>query len=138
LIVSCEALLDWGCRKLSSGEPFSVLILTHHPDGKRATQYCLDTVEEAIEQAVHEIRTGWEDLAGYVYCYDVTVSLKTSPERGFMFEAESSDSECRVILFHGTHQSHYGTWSAVGQLRLLNTGEKTIQSRLGDAMLMAG
>jgi hypothetical protein len=126
LIETAAVLLDWGCRKLGAGEGFCVLLVTHHPDGKRSTNYGFGTVEASIDLATRELRTKWLDLQGYVFCYDVTITFETGPERGFLFEAEDVASPWRQVMFHRTRQAADGTWSPEGGFRPLGTREKLI------------
>jgi hypothetical protein len=132
LIETAEMLLEWGCAKLTGGEGFGVLMLSHHPDGKRMHNFGLDSVEASLECADAELRTKWHDLTSYVLCYDVTISFPAQPERGFLFEAEDMNAGGRYNFFHGTAQASTGKWSPVGNFRLLEAGgQKRIASRHG-------
>lgn len=125
LIELAAQLLEWGCGKLTDGDGFSVLMLSQHPDGLRATNYCLASVEEALARAEEELRDG-AGVQAYVLAYDVTMKLAAGPRRGFLFELEEAQAEAAIALFHGTKPDAAGRWQPDGEFIFAWSSEKRL------------
>ena len=115
VIEPAKMLLDWGCAKLTGNEGFGVLMISHHPEGRRGHKFCYDTVEKALAVAKKQLQELWKDATVYVLCYDVTIGLPGGLQRGFLFEAEDRATGCQYRFFHGTAQSEEGQWAPAGE-----------------------
>lgn len=62
--------IEWVMRKLEAGEGFSALMMSSHPQGKKATKYSYDSVEEALEAAERELAESLNDASAYAISYD--------------------------------------------------------------------
>ena len=115
IVETAQMLLKWGCDKLSGDEGFGVLVMSHHPDGKRMHNFCYETLEKAYKEANQELEEKWNDATAFVLCYDVTISLSGGLQRGFLFEAEDRTAGGRYRFFRCTAQSEAGQWAPAGE-----------------------
>jgi hypothetical protein len=65
-------------------------------------------------------------MAGYVLCYDVTVSFDSGPQRGFLFQLEERLGEGSALLFRASRKDPDCVWRAEGSFVLLETGTKKL------------
>ena len=64
-----EQAVEWCRLKLESGESFTVLLATHHPDGPRLTAYLQNELGEALAQSETDLLAELSDAEAYVICY---------------------------------------------------------------------
>ncbi len=60
----------WIIRKIEAEEPFSAIMLSNHPEGRKGTLYQLDSVEEAFAKSEVDLTTHLSDAEAYAIAYD--------------------------------------------------------------------
>jgi len=60
----------WIIRKIEAEEPFSAIMLSNHPEGRKGTLYQLDSVEEAFAKSEEDLTTHLFDAEAYAIAYD--------------------------------------------------------------------
>lgn len=61
---------SWVIRKIEAEEPFSAIMVSNHPDGRKATIYQFDSGEETFVRSEEDLRTYLADAEAYALAYD--------------------------------------------------------------------
>ena len=65
-----DGVLGWIIEKVEAGEGFSVLMISRHADGTRASHYHADSVEEGVDLALAALRSDLAGAVAYAMAFD--------------------------------------------------------------------
>jgi hypothetical protein len=88
-----DGVLGWIIEKIEAAEGFSALMVSRHHGGTRASHYHADSVEEALEQAVGELRGPLADAVAYALAYDARIRVEGGEQPVFLVRVEESGME---------------------------------------------
>ena len=80
---------QWIIPKLESREGFSVLLVSAHPDGNKATKYQEESVESALASCRQDLRTHLADASAYALVYDARMQMEAELRSVLIFQTEA-------------------------------------------------
>lgn len=60
----------WVIRKIESKEPFSAVMVSKHPEGKKSSIYVLDDGNEVFARSEKDLQSHLKNTVGYSLAYD--------------------------------------------------------------------
>ncbi|GEM_PF-3526022 len=79
---------QWIAPKLQLGEGFSVLLVSAHPEGQKATKYQEPSVEIGLARCRHELCTSLADASAYAFAYDARIQMDNALRSVIIFQVE--------------------------------------------------
>jgi hypothetical protein len=65
-----DGVLGWIIEKVEAGEGFSVLMISRHADGTRASHYHADSVEQGVDLALAALDGDLAEVVAYAMAFD--------------------------------------------------------------------
>jgi len=97
-----DGVLGWIIAKIEQREGFSALMVSRHADGNRASHYHADSVEEALEHALADLRGSLAGATAYALAYDARVRAHEGEQPAFLVRVEEAgmDRAHELVLFY--------------------------------------
>lgn len=89
----------WLIRKIEAEEPFSAIVLSEHPSGRKGTLYQLDSVEEAFAKSEEDLKKHLSDAERYALVFDAwLIDVKRTPVIICRVEEQGMKSQYQFAL----------------------------------------
>jgi hypothetical protein len=118
-----DGVLGWIISKIEAREGFSALMVSRHAEGTRASHYHADSVEEALEHALADLRGSLAGARAYALAYDARVRAEAGVQPAFLVRVEELGlgQAHELVLFYTLDEAD-GTVSITAGRHLQPTG----------------
>lgn len=92
---------SWLIRKIEDEDVFSAVMLSEHPDGRKASIYRLDSAEEAFARSEKDLATHLSDAEAYALVFDAWLrDEKRTPVIICRVEEQGMQSQYQFALLY--------------------------------------